>query len=95
MRLRYTRPALSDLNSILDYIAIHSPHGAARVHARIDAVVDLLRTHPHIGAATDDPTIRHVNTSPYPYLIFYEVAGAEIGDHETEGPVTVQAIMDE
>ena len=28
MKLRYTLPALADLNSVLDYIAAHSPRGA-------------------------------------------------------------------
>jgi addiction module RelE/StbE family toxin len=81
MRLRYTRPALADLDSILEYITKHSPQGAARVHARIQTIVNLLLSHPHIGIQTDDPTIRRINTSPYPYLIFYEVAGDEIIVH--------------
>src|SRR5262245_2921392 len=81
MRLRYTRAALADLTSILDYIAIHSPQGAARVHARIQAVLDLLPSYPRVGLQTDDPTIRRINTSPYPYLVFYEVAGDEIVVH--------------
>jgi plasmid stabilization system protein ParE len=81
MRLRYTRPALADLDAILDYTARHSPQGAARVHSRIHAIVELLLSHPHIGARTDDPTIRRVNTSPYPYLIFYELADDQIIIH--------------
>ena len=39
MRLRYTRPALSDLASILDYIEERSPQGAAHTQARIQAVM--------------------------------------------------------
>jgi len=81
MRLRYTRPALADLASILDYIASHSPQGAARIHARIQIVVSLLLSHPRIGTQTDDPAIRRVNASPYPYLIFYEIGGDEIVIH--------------
>ena len=42
LTLRYTLPALADLSAILDYIAAHSPQGARRVHARIQAVIDLL-----------------------------------------------------
>ena len=30
---------------------------------------------------TDDPTVRRITTTPYPYLIFYEVADAEIVIH--------------
>jgi plasmid stabilization system protein ParE len=60
MRLRYTLPALADLASILEYIADHSPQGAARVHARIRAITDLLLRYPLAGAMTDDPTIRRI-----------------------------------
>jgi toxin ParE1/3/4 len=81
MRLRYTRPALNDLDTILDYIAVNSPQAAARVHSRIQAILDLLLAHPNIGARTDDPTIRRVPTLPYAYLIFYEIADREIVIH--------------
>ena len=81
MRLRYTRPALADLDAILDYITKHSPQGAKRVHARVQTVIDLLLSHPRIGVQTEDSTIRRINTSPYPYLIFYEIAGDEIIIH--------------
>lgn len=81
MRLRYTLPALAELEAILDYVASHSPQGAARIHARIDAAINLLCTHPRIGAQTDDPVIRRINTSPYPYLVFYEISGDEIIIH--------------
>jgi toxin ParE1/3/4 len=81
MRLRYTLPALADLASILNYIADRSPLAAARVHTRIRAVTDLLLEHPLAGAVTDDPTIRRVTATPYPYLIFYEATEAEIIVH--------------
>ena len=66
MRLRYTLPALADLNAILDYIAAHSPQGARGVQARIQALTDLLLQHPNIGARTSDPAIRRMTTTPYP-----------------------------
>ena len=81
MRLRYTLPALADLASILDYIAHRSPQGAARIHTRIRAVTDLMLSYLRTGAVTDDPTIRRMTTTPYPYLIFYEVTDAEIIIH--------------
>ena len=81
MRLRYTLPALADLTSILDYIADRSPQGAARIHIRIRAVTDLILQYPLAGAVTDDPAIRRVATTPYPYLIFYETTDAEIIIH--------------
>jgi toxin ParE1/3/4 len=81
MRLRYTLPAVADLASLLDYIADRSPQGADRVHGRIRAVTDLLLRYPLAGAATDDPTIRRMTTTPYPYLIFYEATDDEIIIH--------------
>jgi toxin ParE1/3/4 len=81
VKLRYTLPALADLSSILDYIAAHSPQGAKRVQARIQAITYLLLLHPFVGTRTDDPAIRRVTTPPYPYLIFYEVTDAEIIIH--------------
>jgi plasmid stabilization system protein ParE len=81
MRLRYTLPALSDLASILDYIADRSPQGAARVQTRIRAITDLLIRYPLAGAVTDNPTIRRMTATPYPYLIFYEATDAEIIIH--------------
>jgi hypothetical protein len=40
--------------------------------------MDLLLLNPHIGARTDDPAIRRMMTSPYPWLIFYEANETEI-----------------
>ena len=81
MKLRYTRPALADLNAILDYIAAQSPQAAQRVQARIRAVADLLLLHPNMGRRTSDPTIRRMRVMPYPYLICYEPTGTEIITH--------------
>jgi toxin ParE1/3/4 len=81
VKLRYTLPALADLNSILHHIAAHSPQGARRVQIRLQTMIDLLLIHPHIGVRTDDPTIRRLTTTPYPYLIFYEAAETEIIIH--------------
>jgi toxin ParE1/3/4 len=81
VKLRYTIPALADLSAILDDIAAHSPQGARYVQTRIRLIIDLLLTHPNIGTRMDDPTIRRMMTSPYPYLIFYEATETEIIIH--------------
>ena len=81
VKLRYILLALADLSTILDYIATRSPQGAWRVQSRVQAIIDLLLQHPHIGTSTDDPTIRRMTTSPYPYLIFYEATETEIIIH--------------
>lgn len=51
------------------------------MQARIQAIIDLLLHYPHIGTRTNDPAIRRMTTSPYPYLIFYEATGTEIIIH--------------
>ncbi len=81
MKLRYTLPALADLEAILDYIDGQSPQGALRVKARIQTIIDLLLLHPQIGRPTDDPAIRRMATPPYPYLIFYEATADQIIIH--------------
>jgi addiction module RelE/StbE family toxin len=81
MRLRYTPEAVADITSILDYLADRSPQGADRVHARMRAVIELLLQFPRSGSATDDPTIRRMTTTPYPYIIFYEVMDDEVVIH--------------
>jgi plasmid stabilization system protein ParE len=81
VKLRYTLPALADLDSILTYIGEASPQGAGRVQRRIRDVINLLLAHPEIGMRTDDPDIRRLTTTPYPFLIFYEIADKEIIIH--------------
>ncbi|MCP3473630.1 type II toxin-antitoxin system RelE/ParE family toxin [Bradyrhizobium sp. CCGUVB1N3] len=65
----------------MTYIANASPQGAARVQKRIQDVINLLLAHPEIGIRTDDPDIRRLTTTPYPFLIFYEIADQEIIVH--------------
>jgi plasmid stabilization system protein ParE len=49
VKLRYTLPALAELDAILDDIAAHSPQGARRIQARIRTLTDLLLLHSHIA----------------------------------------------
>jgi len=81
VRVRYTLPALAEFEAIMDYLASHSPQGARRVGARLKSFVELLPAHPRIGTRTDDPAIRRLVITPYPYLIFYEAAEDEVIIH--------------
>ena len=81
MRLRYTLPALADLDAILDYIAAHSPRSARRVQTCIQTIIELLLQYPHIGRRTNDPAIRRIGATPYPYLVFYEATESEVIIH--------------
>ena len=81
MKLRYTPASRADLEFILDYISPRSTQGSLKVKARIHSVIELIAAHPFAGAITSDPSIRRISTSPYPYLIFYEITGNEIIIH--------------
>jgi plasmid stabilization system protein ParE len=73
MRLRYTRLALNDLADILDHVKRNLLKGHCESM--------LVSNHPSVGIQTEDPAIRRINTSPYPYLIFYEINGEDIIIH--------------
>jgi len=81
LRIRYTRPALADLQAVLGSTSSYSPQGARRVQSRIQTFIELLADYPFVGARTDDLSIRRLPIPPYPYLIFYEVAGDEVLIH--------------
>jgi len=81
VRLRYTRPALADLDGLSDYIGPRSPLGLRRVQRRIKTLIEQLPGNPLMGRRTDDPTIRRLIATPYPYLIFYEVTETEVVVH--------------
>jgi toxin ParE1/3/4 len=81
LRIRYTRPTLADLEAVLDSISSRSPKGARSVQSRIQTLIELSAEYPHIGARTDDPTIRRLPIPPYPYLVFYEVVGDDVIIH--------------
>ena len=57
-RLRYDQRAVSDLDGIYDYIAVHDIAAAARVVARIKALSEQLPERPLLGRKTDMPDIR-------------------------------------
>lgn len=80
-RLRYTLPALADLKEIAGYLDPRSPEGARRVRQRIKALIEQLPDRPFLGQRTEDPTIRRLTTTPYAYLIFYEVVDSTIIIH--------------
>ncbi|MDZ4843586.1 MAG: type II toxin-antitoxin system RelE/ParE family toxin [Hyphomicrobium aestuarii] len=81
MRIRLTRLALADPEDIVDHLEAVSPKGASNVQARVNDVLDLISRHPFAGTVTNDQRLRRMTTSPYPYLIFYEVTELSIIVH--------------
>ncbi len=78
VKVRYTKSALKQLTSVLDYIQMHSPRGAQSVREQISELLNVLETHPLIGVRTNDPRIRRIVATPYPYVVLYEVREGEI-----------------
>ncbi|HKI15765.1 MAG TPA: type II toxin-antitoxin system RelE/ParE family toxin [Roseiarcus sp.] len=81
MKLRYTLRAAQELEQVLSYIDDRSPEGARRVKARIQAVIDLIASHPQSGQLTSARRLRRIVVHPYPYLIFYAATNDEVVIH--------------
>ena len=69
MKLRYSARALQQIDKALGYLAERSPSGAAKIAARITAILTLLQSQPHVGVRTRLSGVRRIVLTPYPYLI--------------------------
>jgi toxin ParE1/3/4 len=78
MKVRLGSRAVRDLEDIRDYLVEHSPAGAEQVRRHIAATIDRLGDFPLLGRATDEPGIRVLPLTRYPYLIFYAVLGETV-----------------
>ncbi len=69
----WTEPALSDLDTIADYIALDKPDAASRLVQRVFGHVDLLITHPELGSRIPElkPRSRYRQIVEAPCRIFY------------------------
>jgi len=81
VRLRYTPRPAAELDEVLDYIAEHSPKGAAKVKRRMQTIIALLLRHPEMGQRTNRAQLRRIVAHPYPYLVFYQATPDEIIIH--------------
>ncbi len=73
MRVRLASRAVRDLEDIRAYLVERSPVGAEQVRQHIAATIDRLGDFPLLGRATDEPGVRVLPLTRYPYLIFYAV----------------------
>ena len=65
--------ALARLREIRVYVARDKPDAAARLAARIVAVVETLREFPYLGRTGSEPGIRELVIGGTPYLVVYRV----------------------
>jgi toxin ParE1/3/4 len=77
LKVRFSRTALRQVDRTLGYIAERSPSGAAKIEARLSAILTLLRLQPHAGLKTRLPAVRRIFLTPYPYLIDYDIGDSE------------------
>ena len=78
MRIRWTAPALRDLEAIGDTIARDKPAAAARLVNRILDCSDALVTHPHLGRAGRVSGTREFVIPDTPFIVPYRGRGDEI-----------------
>ncbi len=77
MKLRYSRRATNDLNSIHEYLNARSPRGARNVLTSIYAAVEFIRRHPDAAELTRIRGVRAKIVLKYRFKIFYRVIAEE------------------
>jgi toxin ParE1/3/4 len=78
MRVRYTRQAQSDLESIYTYLDQRAPAAARTVKGLIERRIVSLADFPFMAPETDEPGIRELTIVRYPYKVYYEVVDEEV-----------------
>jgi plasmid stabilization system protein ParE len=66
------------LEEIRTYIARDKPEAAARLGARIAAVIEVLKDFPHLGRAGIEPGVRELVIGGTPYIVYYRVRGRRV-----------------
>lgn len=78
MRLAFTQAAASDLDGIIDYVALDSPAAAEKVFRAIVAAAERLIDFPDMGHVGRLPDTREILVAGLPYLIVYQVAAETV-----------------
>lgn len=78
MRIRWTSPALGDLEAIGDYIGRDSATAADKTISRILECADRLAEHPQMGRAGRVSGARELVVSDAPYIAPYRVRDGDV-----------------
>jgi toxin ParE1/3/4 len=78
MNVRWTRPALGDLEDIGDFIAHDDAAAAAKTVATILDAAEALATHPHLGRAGRIADTRELVVAHTPFVVPYRVVGDDV-----------------
>lgn len=79
MTVRFSRPALKDLDEIFEYVARDNPVAARHLLLQIKASAERIGRYPYMGRATDDEKGARVFPIPRTnYKVFYDVMGEDV-----------------
>ena len=78
MSLRWTKPALRDLEEIGDFIARDNVLAAAETVATILDAAEALATHPQLGRAGRIAGTRELVVAQTPFVVPYRVVGDDV-----------------
>ena len=70
--------ARTRLQEIRAFVALDKPDAAVRLATRIVAVVETLKTHPHLGRTGAEPGLRELVIGGTPYIVLYRVRGERV-----------------
>lgn len=73
MKLRITPNAVSDIDSVYEYIAADDPVAAQAVLLRIEQLVDQLPIHPKLGRTGRVDGTRELVVPNTPFIAVYEI----------------------
>lgn len=78
MKVRWTKPALHDLEEVGTHIARRNPEAACEIANRIVELTGLLSEHPEAGRPGRAPHTRELVIADTPYVVPYRVSNNEI-----------------
>lgn len=78
LTIRFDARALADFAEIRDYLVERSPTGAERVRLHLIQTIERLADFPFLGRPTDEPGVRVLVLTRYPYLVFYAVIADDV-----------------
>ena len=70
--------ARTRLREIRAFVALDKPNAAERLGLRSVAMIEALKTHPHLGRPGAEPGIRELVIGGTPYIVLYSVHGNRI-----------------
>ena len=78
MKVRWTRHAISDLNSAYDYVAAENPSVAERLIDRIESGVTILARHPSAGRVGRIQGTCELVVTGTPFIVPYRIRKGQV-----------------